>query len=57
VNAPWNFLHSLMSKGSSGKNPYQYLPEQRVKQIADSLYIRGTGKQQLINFSLTKPTM
>lgn len=56
VNAPWNFLHSLMSKGSSGKNPYQYLPEQRVKQIADSLYIRGTGKQQLINFSLTKPT-
>lgn len=56
VNAPWNFLHSLLSKGSSGKNPYQYLTEQRVKQIADSLYIRGTGKQQLINFSLSKPT-
>jgi phosphoglycerol transferase MdoB-like AlkP superfamily enzyme len=56
VNAPWNFLHSLFSKGSSGKNPYQYLSELRVKEITDSLYSRGTGRQQLINFSLPRPT-
>ena len=56
INAPWNFLHSLLSKGSSGKNPYQYLAPQRVKEIKDSLYREGPYAQQLINFSLAKRT-
>lgn len=56
INASWNFLHSLFSKGSSGKNPYQYMAEERGKNILDSLYKAGGESQQWINFSLPKKT-
>ena len=51
INASWNFLHSLVSKGSSGKNPYQYLPELQVKNIVDSLYSEGSATEQFIKVS------
>jgi phosphoglycerol transferase MdoB-like AlkP superfamily enzyme len=51
INASWNFLHSVVSKGSSGKNPYQYLPAHEVKTIADSLYSAGSTVEQVIDFS------
>jgi phosphoglycerol transferase MdoB-like AlkP superfamily enzyme len=50
VNAPWNFLHSLFSKGISGKNPYQYASAERQKQVMDSLYSGGHTTEQLVNF-------
>jgi len=51
INASWNFLHSLVSKESSGKNPYQYLSVQRVKETVDSLYSGVSTNEQLIQFS------
>ncbi len=47
INASWNFLHSLTSKGSSGRNPYQYMPVDLVKKITDSLYA-GNGANQVV---------
>jgi phosphoglycerol transferase MdoB-like AlkP superfamily enzyme len=55
INAPWNFVHSLFSKGISGKNPYQYATPQRQKIVVDSLYKSGGFTQQLINFSDSTP--
>lgn len=55
INAPWNFLHSLLSKGSSAKNPYQYMEAQRVKKITDSLY-KGSGNVgKMIHSSSAQP--
>ena len=51
INASWNFLHSLVSKGSSGKNPYQYFPDSQVKHIVDSLYSEGSTTDQFIRIS------
>ena len=51
INASWNFLHSLVSKDFSEKNPYQYLSVQRVKQTVDSLYSGVSTTEQLIRFS------
>ena len=49
INASWNFLHSLVSKGASGKNPYQYLSKKRAKEITDSLYSHVSITEQVIN--------
>lgn len=51
INASWNFLHSLVGKDFSGKNPYQYLSVQRVKETVDSLYNGFSTNEQLIQFS------
>lgn len=51
INASWNFLHSVVSKGSSGKNPYQYLPAQRAKVIADSLFSGAANTEVVLDFS------
>lgn len=56
INAPWNFAHSLFSKGMTGKNPYQYASAPRQKVVIDSLYQSGGFTQQLINFSDSTPT-
>lgn len=48
INASWNFLHSLVSKDFSGKNPYQYLSDKRVKETIDSLYSGVSTTEQLI---------
>ncbi len=50
INASWNFLHSLVSKGASGRNPYQYVSAQRAKEVADSLYRGVSTTEQLIRF-------
>lgn len=56
INASWNFLHSLVSKGALAKNPYQYLATQRVKEITDSLYKTSSSSEQVVNFSPGLPT-
>jgi phosphoglycerol transferase MdoB-like AlkP superfamily enzyme len=56
INAPWNFLHSLFSKGISGKNPYQYYPAAAQKKVIDSLYSAGGLSTQLVNFPVDTPT-
>jgi len=56
INASWNFLHSLFSKGISGKNPYQYFPADYQKKIVDSLYKGGGSITQLVNFPTDTPT-
>ncbi len=56
INASWNFLHSLVSKGASGKNPYQYLSSKRVKEITDSLYSNVSKTEQVINLTSNIPT-
>jgi phosphoglycerol transferase MdoB-like AlkP superfamily enzyme len=57
INASWNLLHSLFSKGMSGKNPYQYATVERQKQVIDSLYKAGTGTtEQVISFPSGTPT-
>lgn len=38
INACWNFLHSVLSHGNSGKNPYQYMADADTQPIIDSLY-------------------
>lgn len=48
INASWNLLHSLFSKGAAGKNPYQYASAQRQQQVIDSLYKSGGPAQQLV---------
>ena len=55
INASWNFLHSLFSKGALEKNPYQYLSVQRVKEVTDSLYGNASSSEQVINLSLSTP--
>lgn len=55
INASWNFLHSLVSRGSSGKNPYQYLTPERVKAITDSLYAGTGGAGRIIHNASDKP--
>jgi phosphoglycerol transferase MdoB-like AlkP superfamily enzyme len=56
INASWNFLYSLVSKGALEENPYQYMSAQRVKTITDSLYSGVSGTEQVINFSSGTPT-
>lgn len=56
INASWNFLHSLVSKGASGKNPYQYLSLKRSKEIKDSLYSHVSKTEQVINLQSGTPT-
>jgi phosphoglycerol transferase MdoB-like AlkP superfamily enzyme len=53
INASWNFLHSVVSKGASGKNPYQYLPGEKVEAISDSLYNGALGTEQVVRLSDT----
>jgi phosphoglycerol transferase MdoB-like AlkP superfamily enzyme len=53
VNATWNFLHSVASKGASGKNPYQYLSSERMQHITDSLFSGNSATQFLIRHSNT----
>ncbi len=53
INASWNFLHSVVSKGASGKNPYQYLPAEQVRAITDSLYSGEMGAEQVVRLSDT----
>lgn len=55
INASWNFLHSLVSKGSSGKNPYRYLPDEEMKTITDSLYAGSGSHESILRDSLTRP--
>lgn len=55
INASWNLLHSLFSKGVSGKNPYQYVPAPRRQRVVDSLYRGGGETEQLVNFSSQAP--
>ena len=57
INASWNFLHSLVSKGALQKNPYQYLAPQRVKEITDSLYGTGSLRNRLSIFLLIRRRM
>ncbi|MEO5563865.1 MAG: sulfatase-like hydrolase/transferase [Chitinophagaceae bacterium] len=56
INASWNLLHSLFSKGVSRKNPYEYLPAERQKQVIDSLYAATGSTTQLIRFPADTPT-
>lgn len=56
INATWNFLHSVLSKGNSGKNPYKYFEPNKAKQIVDSLYSGVDSTEQLINNDTDKPT-
>lgn len=56
INASWNFLHSLLSKGTSGKNPYLYLSASRTKTIVDSLYAGGGAPVQWVKFPPDQPT-
>lgn len=42
INATWNFLHSLFSKGASGKNPYQYFAGNTYQPVVDSLYLQDS---------------
>jgi phosphoglycerol transferase MdoB-like AlkP superfamily enzyme len=51
INASWNFLHSVVSKGASGKNPYQYLSAQQAKETTDSLYSGASTTEKMIKFS------
>ena len=47
VNATWNLLNGL-AQGASTENPYQYLNQDKAKQIVDSLYqSRGSIKRIL----------
>jgi len=55
INASWNLLHSLMSSGSSGVNPYHYLPAGRVKAIVDSLYAGKDNAPHLIRYTEGNP--
>jgi hypothetical protein len=55
INASWNFLHSVLSKGSVGKNPYQYLSAKRLAEIRDSLYTGGTDALPFIHSTDGKP--
>ncbi|HTD93974.1 MAG TPA: sulfatase-like hydrolase/transferase [Chitinophagaceae bacterium] len=56
INASWNFLHSVFSKGRSGKNPYLYLPEATAVRIVDSLYAKGGPSEAVVNFPAGSPT-
>jgi phosphoglycerol transferase MdoB-like AlkP superfamily enzyme len=56
INASWNFLHSLFSKGISGKNPYQYVHAERRRQVMDSLFVKRDAINQLVNFPSATPT-
>lgn len=57
INASWNLLHSLFSKGTSRKNPYQYATAERQKQVIDSLYKGGGPTEQLVDLSSGAPNI
>ncbi len=57
INASWNFLHSLVSKHSTNKNPYQYMTADHASTIRDSLYRHGLQTQQVVNFTSTTNIM
>ncbi|MGZ8557073.1 MAG: LTA synthase family protein, partial [Chitinophagaceae bacterium] len=58
INATWNFLHSLVSKGATGKNPYQYLSLKQAKEITDSLYFYShiSKTERHFSFNTAIPT-
>ncbi len=41
LNVGWNFFFSLAKLGNSYKNPYQYLPEEISKKLADNIFARS----------------
>jgi phosphoglycerol transferase MdoB-like AlkP superfamily enzyme len=43
INPAWNLLYGLTDETSDTKNPYDYFPPARAKQIVDSLYTRSTA--------------
>jgi phosphoglycerol transferase MdoB-like AlkP superfamily enzyme len=55
INASWNFLHSVVSKGTLNSNPYQYLSPQRAKAITDSLYSHAAASEAVIVFPSATP--
>lgn len=51
INPAWNLLHSAMSKGNSGHNPYIYLGEATAKTLVDSLYKSAPATDIMIRSS------
>lgn len=45
INAPWNFLHSLLGKSNVRKNPYKYMPPDVAGQTVDSL-LTASGRNE-----------
>ena len=55
INVSWNFLHSLLSKGSSRKNPYLYFSDDEMKRITDSLYSSTASNTTVLRDSANNP--
>ncbi len=49
INASWSFLHGVMNKTSSSKNPYDYLLPVEAQKIKDSLYNQSGISVQLLD--------
>ncbi|MBK7098968.1 MAG: sulfatase-like hydrolase/transferase [Sphingobacteriales bacterium] len=49
LNAPWNFIFSIINKSKFSKNPYDYLDSKSAKSIVDSLYQTNGENFTLVN--------
>jgi phosphoglycerol transferase MdoB-like AlkP superfamily enzyme len=55
INAPWNFLHSVMNQRGLDHNPYAYFASDRTKHTVDSLY-KASGQTPLL-LNTTSPNI
>ncbi len=56
INASWNFIHSLFSKGNPRTNPYKYNNLAVAQQQADSLFRRSGENPFYVRFDTAAPT-
>jgi len=48
LNAPWNFVFTILDNSKFTKNPYNYLAHEDAKRITDSLYKQRTDSLILV---------
>jgi phosphoglycerol transferase MdoB-like AlkP superfamily enzyme len=49
INAPWNFLHSVMNQSGREKNPYIYMEDEQAQSTVDSLFIATNVITNVLN--------
>lgn len=57
VNAPWNFMSSIVNGTYDKVNPYTYLPKEKVVDAIKELYITSNSTQFVLKKELKKPNV
>ncbi|WP_305953277.1 LTA synthase family protein [Emticicia oligotrophica] len=57
VNAPWNFMSSIVNGTYDKVNPYTYLPKETLTDAIKKLYVNSNSTQNILRKDLKKPNV